>query len=125
MRREYHRPASCGKTAVRHLSRNVHSNSSRACWRNGLSDLGFSAACRQPVWNLFVVSRPVLLLSFQMRRLQPVIWTKGTLLNPQHLQMQDRFLESNLEFQLNSLAFRPWGFSRLQIDQEALSNGSV
>jgi type VI secretion system protein ImpJ len=60
-----------------------------------------------------------------MRRLQPVIWTKGTLLNPQHLQMQDRFLESNLEFQLNSLAFRPWGFSRLQIDQEALSNGSV
>src|ERR1051326_446921 len=60
-----------------------------------------------------------------MRRLQPVIWTKGTLLNPQNLQMQDRFLESNREFQLNSLAFRPWGFSRLQIDQEALSNGSV
>lgn len=60
-----------------------------------------------------------------MKRLQPVIWTKGTLLNPQHLQVQDRFLESNLEFQLNVLAFRPWGFSRLRIDQEALSNGVV
>src|SRR5215471_12932487 len=60
-----------------------------------------------------------------MKRLQPVIWTKGTLLNPQHLQVQDRFLESNLEFQLDVLSFRPWGFSRLRIDQEALSNGIV
>jgi len=60
-----------------------------------------------------------------MKRLQPVIWTKGTLLNPQHLQVQDRFLESNLEFQLDALAFRPWGFSRLRIDQEALSSGVV
>jgi type VI secretion system protein ImpJ len=60
-----------------------------------------------------------------MKRLQPVVWTKGTLLNPQHLQMQDRFLESNLEFQLEALAFRPWGFNRLRIDQEALSNGEV
>ena len=60
-----------------------------------------------------------------MKRLQPVIWTKGTLLNPQHLQMQDRFLESNLEFQLDALAFRPWGFSRLRIDQEALASGAV
>jgi type VI secretion system protein ImpJ len=60
-----------------------------------------------------------------MKRLQPVIWSKGTLLNPQHLQVQDRFLESNLEFQLDALSFRPWGFSRLRIDQEALSNGIV
>ena len=60
-----------------------------------------------------------------MKRLQPVIWTKGTLLNPQHLQVQDRFLESNFEFQIDVLAFRPWGFSRLRIDQEALSNGVV
>jgi type VI secretion system protein ImpJ len=58
-----------------------------------------------------------------MRHLEPVIWSKGTLLNPQHLQMQDRFLEDTLHVQLNSLAFRPWGFSRLRIDQEALANG--
>jgi type VI secretion system protein ImpJ len=60
-----------------------------------------------------------------MKRLQPVIWTKGTLLNPQHLQVQDRFLESNLEFQLDALSFRPWGFRRLRLNQEALSNGMV
>src|SRR5215469_15546928 len=60
-----------------------------------------------------------------MKRLQPVIWTKGTLLNPQHLQAQDRFLESNLEFQLDALSFRPWGFSRLRLEQEALSNGLI
>ena len=60
-----------------------------------------------------------------MKRLQPVVWTKGTLLNPQHLQMQDRYLESSLEFQMEALAFRPWGFNSLRIDQEALANGTV
>src|ERR1039457_2984892 len=60
----------------------------------------------------------------RMRQLEPVIWTKGTLLNPQHLQMQDRFLEDNLQFQLDALAFRPWGFNRLRIDQEALAGGA-
>ena len=28
-----------------------------------------------------------------MKQLQPVIWTKGTLLTPQHLQVQDRYAE--------------------------------
>ena len=45
-----------------------------------------------------------------MKRLQPVIWTKGTFLSPQHLQLQDRFLENLLQFHLDSLSFRPWGF---------------
>jgi type VI secretion system protein ImpJ len=58
-----------------------------------------------------------------MKQLEPVIWTKGTLLNPQHLQMQDRFLEDTLQFHLSALTFRPWGFSRLRIDQEALGAG--
>src|SRR5215831_6579031 len=60
-----------------------------------------------------------------MKQLEPVIWSKGTLLNPQHLQMQDRFLESNLQFQLDALSFRPWGFSRLHFDQQGLANGVV
>ena len=59
-----------------------------------------------------------------MRRLEPVLWTKGTLLNPQHLQSQDRFLESSLQFQLQALQFRPWGFRHLRISQEALATGS-
>lgn len=59
-----------------------------------------------------------------MKRLQPVIWSKGTFLTPQHLQIQDRFIESSLQFYLQSLIFQPWGFRQLSIDQEALSNGS-
>ena len=59
-----------------------------------------------------------------MKRLQPVIWTKGTFLSPQHLQLQDRYLENLLQFQLEGLSFRPWGFRSLQISQEALSAGA-
>jgi len=59
-----------------------------------------------------------------MRQMQPVLWTKGVLLSPQHFQTQDRFLEDLLEFQLSALAFCPWGFQRLEIDREALASGS-
>ena len=56
--------------------------------------------------------------------MQPVLWTKGVLLSPQHFQTQDRFLEDLLEFQLSALAFCPWGFQRLDIDREALASGT-
>lgn len=59
-----------------------------------------------------------------MRQLQSVLWTKGVLLSPQHLQTQDRFLEDLLDFQLSSLTFCPWGISRLEIDREALAGGA-
>ena len=59
-----------------------------------------------------------------MKRLQPVIWSKGVFLSPQHLQLQDRFLENVLQFQLESLSFRPWGFRALQVSQEGLAGGS-
>ena len=58
-----------------------------------------------------------------MKSLQPVIWTKGTILTPQHLQLQDRFLESLLQFHLDHLTFCPWGFGKLQIGQDALAAG--
>lgn len=60
-----------------------------------------------------------------MRQLQPVLWTKGVLLSPQHLQTQDRFLEEVLEFRLSSLRFCPWGYRTLELDREALDAGSV
>ncbi len=60
-----------------------------------------------------------------MRQMQGVLWTKGTLLTPQHLQIQDRFLEDLLQFQFSSLSFRPWGFRELEIDREALEGGSL
>ncbi|MEO8031699.1 MAG: type VI secretion system baseplate subunit TssK [Gemmatimonadota bacterium] len=59
-----------------------------------------------------------------MRQLQSVLWTKGVLLTPQHLQTQDRFLEDLLDFQLSTLTFCPWGVSRLEIDREALAGGA-
>src|SRR5688500_6240173 len=59
-----------------------------------------------------------------MRQMQPVLWTKGVLLSPQHLQTQDRFLEDLLQFQLSTLTYCPWGFSRLEIDREALAGGA-
>jgi type VI secretion system protein ImpJ len=55
--------------------------------------------------------------------MQKVLWTKGVLLSPQHLQMQDRYIEETIGFQLSSLAFYPWGFSSLQIDRDALAGG--
>ncbi len=58
-----------------------------------------------------------------MKRLQPVIWSKGTFLTPQHLQIQDRFIEDMLGFTLGSLNYRPWGFRSLAINQEALAAG--
>lgn len=59
-----------------------------------------------------------------MKSLQPVIWSKGTLLNPQHLQTQDRFTESTLQFRLEALSSFPWGFQRLNVDQAALACGN-
>ncbi len=58
-----------------------------------------------------------------MKQLRPVIWSKGTFLTPQHLQVHDRFTTDTLDFQLQALNFRPWGLTALGIDQEKLSEG--
>jgi type VI secretion system protein ImpJ len=58
-----------------------------------------------------------------MPLLEPVIWAKGTFLNPQHLQIQDRYIEDSLRFHMHALSFRPWGLQRLRIDQEQLEAG--
>jgi type VI secretion system protein ImpJ len=60
-----------------------------------------------------------------MKQLQPVLWTKGTFLTPQHLQLQDRFLEDSLNFRLQALKFCAWGFSELVLDQELLADGHL
>ena len=59
-----------------------------------------------------------------MSRLEPVVWTRGTFLTPQHLQCQDRFLEDLIHFQGESLTFRPWGFRTLPIDRGELAAGT-
>lgn len=58
-----------------------------------------------------------------MRQMQPVLWTKGLLLTPQHLQTQDRYLKDVLDFRVASHSFCPWGFRTLEVDREALSGG--
>jgi type VI secretion system protein ImpJ len=60
-----------------------------------------------------------------MKQLQPVLWTKGTFLTPQHLQLQDRFLEDSVQFRLSALKFCAWGFSDILIDEEALASGEL
>lgn len=58
-----------------------------------------------------------------MKQLQPVIWSKGTFLTPQHMQLQDRFLEDSLRFHLHAVNFRDWGFTELAVDQEQIADG--
>ncbi len=60
-----------------------------------------------------------------MPQLQPVVWSKGVLLSPQHLQAQDRFFEDTLRFLAAALSFRNWGFSTLQIDAAGLAQGRL
>ena len=54
-----------------------------------------------------------------MTTLHPVLWSKGTLLTPQHLQAQDRYFAELLRAQLGALTVAPWGHTRLEIDREA------
>ena len=50
-----------------------------------------------------------------------MIWSKGTFLQPQHLQLQDRYLESLVAFRDRALRLFPYGFTSLRIDHEALA----
>lgn len=60
-----------------------------------------------------------------MKQLQPVIWSKGTFLQPQHLQTQDRYLESLLHFRQEALRFAPYGFRKLIFSKQALAAGQL
>ena len=61
-----------------------------------------------------------------MSRLQPVIWMKGTLLSPQYLQTQDRFLYNFAELPARrARPSRPGVFAAWNGNQEALASGYV
>ncbi len=60
-----------------------------------------------------------------MRQMQKVLWSKGALLTPQHMQIHDRFLEELVGFDLHALTFAPWGYARLAIDLDALAGGAL
>lgn len=54
-----------------------------------------------------------------------VVWTEGMLLQPQHLQQHDRFLQTQLEARVCNLRAYGWGFSRLEIDPQQLAMGKL
>ncbi|NWD04693.1 type VI secretion system baseplate subunit TssK [Pseudomonas gingeri] len=54
-----------------------------------------------------------------------VVWSEGMLLQPQHLQQHDRFLQTQLEARVRALRPYSWGFSRLEIDQQQLALGKL
>ncbi len=60
-----------------------------------------------------------------MRQLQPVIWSKGVFLSPQHLQAQDRYFEESLRFNMEALSFRFWGYASLQIENASIIEGQL
>ena len=60
-----------------------------------------------------------------MRQMQGVLWTKGLLLSPQHLQLHDRYFEDQLAFMVGAMAKYPWGFNLLKVDPEALDERRV
>ncbi|MFL6674175.1 MAG: type VI secretion system baseplate subunit TssK [Massilia sp.] len=54
-----------------------------------------------------------------------VVWSEGMLLQPQHLQQHDRYLQSQLEARVAHLHPYPWGFSSLKIDEQQLAFGKI
>lgn len=54
-----------------------------------------------------------------------VIWSEGMLLQPQHLQQHDRFLNAHLEARVGALRPYGWGFSRFEIDEQHLAFGKI
>lgn len=60
-----------------------------------------------------------------MRTLSPVIWREGMHLAQHHFQLRDRYFEDTADFALSNLFFRPYGLTGIELDREALLNGTV
>jgi type VI secretion system protein ImpJ len=54
-----------------------------------------------------------------------VIWSEGMLLQPQHLQQHDRYLQTQLDARSNPLRPYAWGVTKLEIDQQQLALGKL
>jgi type VI secretion system protein ImpJ len=60
-----------------------------------------------------------------MKYLSRVVWSEGMYLGPHHFQAQSRYFEDSLRFATSSMWFEPWGLAGVQLDAEALKNGTV
>jgi len=54
-----------------------------------------------------------------------VVWSEGMLLQPQHLQQHDRFLQAHVEARVSALRAYGWGFTRFEIDEQHLALGKL
>ena len=60
-----------------------------------------------------------------MRLLTKPVWSEGMYLGPHHFQAQSRYFEDSLDFITGSLWRDAYGFASLQIDHDALRNGTL
>src|SRR5260370_11557572 len=60
-----------------------------------------------------------------MRLLSRVVWSEGMHLGPHHFQAQSRYFEDSIHFATSSLWFAPFGLVGLELDADALKNGTV
>jgi len=60
-----------------------------------------------------------------MKQLSKVVWSEGMHLGPHHFQVQSRFFEEITHFGISKLWFEPYGLAGLELDAEALRNGTV
>lgn len=60
-----------------------------------------------------------------MRVLTKPVWSEGMYLGPHHFQLQNRYFEDALNFVTGSLWRDAFGFAGLEIDKDALRNGTV
>ena len=60
-----------------------------------------------------------------MRLLSRVVWSEGMYLGPHHFQAQSRYFEDSIQFATASLWFSSFGLVGVELDAEALRNGTV
>ncbi|HEV3197762.1 MAG TPA: type VI secretion system baseplate subunit TssK [Bryobacteraceae bacterium] len=60
-----------------------------------------------------------------MRLLSRVVWSEGMYLGPHHFQAQSRYFEDSIQFATASLWFASFGLVGVEVDAEALHNGTV
>lgn len=60
-----------------------------------------------------------------MKLLSRVVWSEGMYLGPHHFQVQSRYFEDSIQFATSSLWFAAYGLAGLELDADALHNGTV
>ena len=60
-----------------------------------------------------------------MSFLSQVVWSEGMYLGPHEFQAQARYFESAIHFATSSLWYCGYGLAGLELDHDALRNGTV